>query len=63
MLTLMNRFRRDETGASMMEYVLLISLIAIVAATGAIALGQNINGFFSSIATYLNSTQPVLPQK
>ena len=55
MLTLMNRFRRDETGASMIEYVLLIALIAIVAATGALALGNNINNFFTGIASYLQN--------
>jgi len=54
-MTLMNRLRRDETGASMMEYVLLIALIAIIAASGAFALGQNINGFFSGIASYLSN--------
>ena len=55
MLTLMNRFHRDETGASMIEYVLLIALIAIVAATGALALGNNINNFFTGIAGYLQN--------
>jgi len=55
MLTLMNRFHRDETGASMIEYVLLIALIAIVAATGALALGNNINNFFTGIAGYLSN--------
>jgi len=55
MLTLLNRLRRDETGASMIEYVLLIALIAIVAATGALALGNNINNFFTGIAGYLQN--------
>ncbi len=55
MLTLMNRLRRDETGASMIEYVLLIALIAIVAGTGALALGTNINTFFNSIVGYLSN--------
>jgi pilus assembly protein Flp/PilA len=60
MSVLLNRFRRDETGASMVEYVLLIALIAIIAATGALALGQNINDFFEGIGTYI-STVPTNP--
>lgn len=60
MLTLINRFRQDESGASMVEYVLLVALIAIIAATGALALGQNINNFFKGIAGYL-ATVPTNP--
>jgi pilus assembly protein Flp/PilA len=60
MPVLLNRFRRDETGATMVEYVLLVALIAIIAATGALALGQNINNFFKGIATYI-STVPTNP--
>jgi Flp pilus assembly pilin Flp len=37
----LNRFRQDEGGASMVEYVLLVALIAVVVATGALALGDN----------------------
>lgn len=60
MSVLFSRFRRDESGATMVEYVLLVALIAIIAATGALALGQNINNFFAGIAGYL-ATVPTTP--
>ena len=60
MLMLMNRFRRDESGASMVEYILLIALIAIVVAVGAQAMGLNMNKVFQGIAAYL-ATVPTNP--
>ena len=60
MLPLINLFRRDESGASMVEYILLIALIAIVVAVGAQALGLNMNVVFQGIAQYL-STVPTNP--
>ena len=62
MLTLMNRFRRDETGASMIEYVLLIALIAVVAAVGAGVLGNGLSSFFNGLGTYVNGV-PTNPLK
>jgi len=60
MLTLINRFRRDESGASMVEYILLVALIAIIVAVGAQAMGLNMNVVFQGIAQYL-STVPTNP--
>ena len=60
LLTLMNRVLRDESGASMVEYILLIALIAIVVAVGAQAMGLNMNAVFQGIAAYL-STVPTNP--
>jgi pilus assembly protein Flp/PilA len=60
MSILIAQFRRDESGATMVEYVLLVALIAVIAATGALALGQNINNFFAGIAGYI-STAPTNP--
>ena len=51
----LNRFRQDEGGASMVEYVLLVALIAVVVATGALALGQNMNAFFQGVAGYIQN--------
>jgi pilus assembly protein Flp/PilA len=39
---------RSEEGASMVEYGLLVALIALVAAVGAKALGTGLAGFFSA---------------
>jgi pilus assembly protein Flp/PilA len=57
---LITRFRRDEDGPTMVEYGLMVGLIAIVVAIAAILLGQNISTIFSNIASYL-ATLPKTP--
>jgi pilus assembly protein Flp/PilA len=52
-LQVIARFRRDETGAAMVEYGLLVGLIAIVVAAGAAILGQDISTMFSKIGAAL----------
>jgi pilus assembly protein Flp/PilA len=50
---------RSERGASMVEYALLVGLIAVVAVVAVAALGGGIQGLFSSANTCvggLNST-------
>ena len=44
-------FLKDEAGASMVEYGLLVALIALVAAVGVTSLGTNINTQFGNAAT------------
>ena len=44
-------FFKDEAGASMVEYGLLVALIAIVAAVGVTSLGTQINTKFGAAAT------------
>ena len=51
---LMNFFK-DEEGASMVEYGLLVALIAIVCITMVALLGTNLNTLFSNAATHLPS--------
>jgi pilus assembly protein Flp/PilA len=53
MRKLINRFRKDEEGAAMVEYGLLVGLIALVVAAGATILGQDISTMFSAIGAYL----------
>ena len=50
-----NFFHRDESGATMVEYGLLVGLIALVVAAGATILGQDISTMFNNIGTYLAS--------
>jgi pilus assembly protein Flp/PilA len=57
---LLNRFRREEEGQAMVEYGLLVGLIAIVVALAAVTLGTEISTVFSNIANYL-STLPSTP--
>ena len=55
MRKLINRFRQDEDGPAMVEYGLLVGLIALVVALGALVLGQDISVMFSDVASYLLS--------
>jgi pilus assembly protein Flp/PilA len=53
MRQLIDSFRGDETGAAMVEYGLLVALIALVVAAGATTLGTDIKTFFSTLGTNL----------
>jgi pilus assembly protein Flp/PilA len=55
MRKLINRFRRDEDGPTMVEYGLLVGLIALVVALGASTLGTDISTMFNNVGTYLTS--------
>jgi pilus assembly protein Flp/PilA len=44
------RFIRDEEGATMVEYGLMLALIAIVAMAGAAAIGTSANSLFNTTA-------------
>ncbi len=44
------RFVRDEEGATMAEYALLVAVIALVALAGAKTLGTNIGARFNTAA-------------
>lgn len=47
---LVSRFVRDERGATMLEYGLLVGLIAIVAIAGMTLFGGSINTMFRGLA-------------
>jgi pilus assembly protein Flp/PilA len=49
------RFGREEEGAAMVEYGLLVGLIALVVAAGATILGQDISTMFENIGVYLSN--------
>jgi Flp pilus assembly pilin Flp len=55
MRKLINNFRRDEDGPAMVEYGLLVGLIALVVAFGALVLGQDISIMFSEVGSYLKT--------
>jgi pilus assembly protein Flp/PilA len=50
-LAVAQRFARDEEGASLAEYGLLLGLIAVVCIAGMTLLGTSINSMFSSLAS------------
>lgn len=41
---------RDEEGATMVEYGLLVALIAMVALAGVTTLGSNLSSLFNNVA-------------
>lgn len=47
---------KSERGASMVEYALLVSLIAVIAIAGVRLLGTNINNAFTGVASQISAT-------
>ncbi|TQM64554.1 Flp family type IVb pilin [Humibacillus xanthopallidus] len=52
LVTLLRR-GRPESGATMVEYALLVAFIALVALVGITLIGSNLQSFFSSVANNL----------
>jgi pilus assembly protein Flp/PilA len=53
MRQLINRFRRDEEGAALVEYGMLVGLIAVICIAAVTLLGQEVSTAFSNIASAL----------
>ncbi len=51
-----SRFIQDEKGASMVEYALLVALIAVVVIAAALFLGEEISDKFSEVGATVDST-------
>ena len=49
------KFGRDERGASLVEYALLVALIAVVCIVAITFLGQSASDKFSSVGSSVNS--------
>ena len=52
------QFLQDEEGVTAIEYGLLAALIAVAIIVGATAVGTNLNGIFTRIATKLGVLVP-----
>ena len=50
LLAVHTKFVRDEEGASLVEYGLLLSLVAVVCIAAVTLLGSNITGLLSTLA-------------
>jgi pilus assembly protein Flp/PilA len=50
---LLDRFRREEEGAALVEYGMLVGLIAVICVVAVIALGTDVSTAFSTIASAL----------
>jgi len=49
------RFLKEEEGATMVEYALMVALIAVVALAAVTALGGNVSARFTAISNALGS--------
>ncbi len=52
-VSLLNRFRREEDGQDLLEYALLVALIAIVAVAAVTAAGVKVDEIFKTIVSKL----------
>jgi len=50
-MRILQRIAKDESGAAMVEYGLLVGLIAVVCIVGIQQLGNNVNDVFCAINT------------
>ena len=55
MFKLLNAVRKDEEGAAMVEYALLVTLIALIAGAAVYAIGSGVSTKFTSVNTCLTS--------
>ena len=58
MTDIIKNFWKDEEGATAIEYGLIAGLIAVGIVVGATALGTNLTGLFTRIATKLTGFTP-----
>jgi pilus assembly protein Flp/PilA len=54
MRKIINRFRRDDEGAALVEYGMLVGLIAVICVVAVTTLGTEVSSAFSKIASALN---------
>ena len=56
MLTYLKNFVREEEGATMVEYGLMVALIAVVCIAVVTTLGVNIQGMFTAVSNATGGT-------
>lgn len=59
MTKLMKRFRKDESGATAIEYGLIAALISVALITGATALGSTLDSTFQAISAKMDTAKTV----
>ena len=59
MAKLVNRFYKDESGATAIEYGLIAALIALAIVAGATTLGNEIGNLFNRVGNKLKNTSNV----
>lgn len=58
MKNLLSRFAKDESGATAIEYGLIVALVSMAAIGAYQALGNSIEGFFTAVSTTLDTNKP-----
>jgi pilus assembly protein Flp/PilA len=58
MSKLVASFVKDESGATAIEYGMIVALIAMAMAVGASKLGNALNGEFTGLAVKINNSVP-----
>ncbi len=53
MLTLLRKFRRDQSGATAIEYALIVALISVVALTAYSTIGTNLTTKMNAVGDKL----------
>jgi pilus assembly protein Flp/PilA len=53
MKNMISRFKKDESGATAIEYGLIAGLVSVVIVTALVLLGPKLAGVFTSITTAL----------
>ena len=61
MVDLIQRFVREEEGQNVVEYALVLTLIAVAAIAGLTLAGSNINNWWSAIGSYVGTLQTSIP--
>ncbi len=61
MKALIQKFLKDESGATMVEYGIMIALIAAVAIAAVVILGGYVNDSFTAVNTTLGDNLPAAP--
>jgi pilus assembly protein Flp/PilA len=57
MKNIFDRFVKDESGATAIEYGLIAALISVALITGATTLGNTLNSQFQSLSNKMNSAK------
>ncbi len=58
---MVERFFNEEQGGGMVEYALVITLVAIAAVVGMTLLGTAVNNWFNSLGGYVNTLAGAVP--
>lgn len=61
MMTYLKNFVREEEGATMVEYGLMVALIAVVCIVAVSTLGGFLNDMFEGVGTTIQTATPAAP--